>query len=384
MNGWKELIRIENVTKRFGTTVAADHVSLSIGEGEFFALLGPSGCGKTTLLRMLAGFEIPDSGAILLDGRDLTPVRPWKRPVNMMFQSYALFPHMTVYDNIAYGLRQEGLPAAEIDRRVKNALELIGLPELAKRKPGNLSGGQKQRVALARAIVKQPRVLLLDEPLAALDRKLRVEMRLELKRLQNEVGIAFVFVTHDQEEALTMADRAAVMKDGKVLQIGTPEELYNTPTNLYVAQFIGEANVFAGQLTYMDSEWLLECKESTFHVSATEVERNGLSKGAKAAVVIRPERIGITALSSPQPANDRNWLSGQILEIAYLGTAYNLVVQTAERRLFAQIQAANFSASEFRVGDAVSVSWKVEQGILVPLDDFQDIPVSNLESNILL
>lgn len=369
MNGWKELIRIENVVKRFGTILAADHISLSIGEGEFFALLGPSGCGKTTLLRMLAGFETPDSGSILLDGKDLTAVRPWNRPVNMMFQSYALFPHMSVYDNIAYGLRQEGLPAAEVDRRVRNALELIGLPELAKRKPGNLSGGQKQRVALARAIVKQPRVLLLDEPLAALDRKLRVEMRLELKRLQNEVGIAFVFVTHDQEEALTMADRAAVMKDGKVMQVGTPEELYNAPANLYVAQFIGEANVFAGQLDYIDSEWQLECDGQAFCVSAAEVHRSGLAKGEQAALVIRPERIEIAPTSASNSAGEQNSVQGQILEIAYLGTAYNLVVQTVtDRRLFAQIQAADFSSSAFRVGDTIRISWKVEHGILVPLD----------------
>lgn len=382
MNGWKELIRIDNVVKRFGATVAADHVSLSIGEGEFFALLGPSGCGKTTLLRMLAGFEKPDSGAIYLDGKDLTPVRPWKRPVNMMFQSYALFPHMTVYDNIAYGLRQEGLSAAEIDRRVKNALELIGLPNLAKRKPGNLSGGQKQRVALARAIVKQPRVLLLDEPLAALDRKLRVEMRLELKRLQNEVGIAFVFVTHDQEEALTMADRAAVMKDGKVMQVGTPEELYNTPTTLYVAQFIGEANVFRGQLDYGEKEWFLKGDEYSFRVPATEVERLRLSKGSQAAVVIRPERMGIASASAVDSTNDRNWLSGQLIEVAYLGTAYNFIVQTATgRRLFAQVQAADFSSTDFRVGDPVCVSWKVDRSILVTLSEAHDDSSAYFNSN---
>ncbi|MCS6906945.1 MAG: ABC transporter ATP-binding protein [Anaerolineales bacterium] len=370
MNGWKELIRIENVTKRFGSTVAADHITLSIGEGEFFALLGPSGCGKTTLLRMLAGFETPDSGCIFLDGKDLTAVRPWKRPVNMMFQSYALFPHMNVYDNIAYGLRQEGLPAAEIDRRVRNALELIGLPDLAKRKPGSLSGGQKQRVALARAIVKQPRVLLLDEPLAALDRKLRVEMRLELKRLQSEVGIAFVFVTHDQEEALTMADRAAVMKDGRIMQVGTPEELYTRPANLYVAQFIGEANVIGGRLECIESEWLLRQDTHLFRVSGAEVRRHGLMQGSLAAIVVRPERMFIASASSVAERKDYNGLSARVIEIAYLGSAYNFVVQTDEgRRFFVQVQGAEGSPS-YRVGDVVMVGWGVEQGILVPMDEF--------------
>ncbi|PWH18931.1 MAG: polyamine ABC transporter ATP-binding protein [Anaerolineae bacterium] len=365
MNGWRELIRVENVVKRFGTTIAADHVSLSIGEGEFFALLGPSGCGKTTLLRMLAGFETPDSGAILLDGKDLTNVKPWKRPVNMMFQSYALFPHMTVYDNIAYGLRQEGLAAAEIERRVRQVLELIGLPELAKRKPGNLSGGQRQRVALARAIVKQPRVLLLDEPLAALDRKLRVEMRLELKRLQNEVGIAFVFVTHDQEEALSMADRAAVMRSGKIMQVGTPEELYNTPANLYVAQFIGEANVFAGRLQNSQGEWRLVTNANAYRVPSTEVQRSGLTNGEDAAVVVRPERMVIEPCEGEQDSAPLNRVFGRLLEIAYLGNARNFVVETDDgQRLSIQTPATEL-APPVCVGESVCVGWKVESGILV-------------------
>jgi len=372
MNGWKELIRLENVVKRFGSTVAADRISLSIGEGEFFALLGPSGCGKTTLLRMLAGFETPDSGRILLDGKDLTNVKPWRRPVNMMFQSYALFPHMTVYDNIAYGLRQEGLSSAEIDRRVQQVLELIGLPELAKRKPASLSGGQKQRVALARAIVKQPRVLLLDEPLAALDRKLRVEMRLELKRLQNEVGIAFVFVTHDQEEALTMADRAAVMKGGRVMQIGTPEELYNTPANLYVAQFIGEANVFSGRLESDADDWLVVANGNAYRVSKAEVHRTGLTRGAAAAIVVRPERMAIQPCEPEQASQTLNRVFGRLLETAYLGNARTFVVQTDDgRRLSIQTPATEL-APALRSGEQVCVGWKIESGILVSASENGD------------
>lgn len=365
MNGWKELIRLENVVKRFGATVAADQITLSIGEGEFFALLGPSGCGKTTLLRMLAGFETPDSGMIFLDGKDLTNVKPWKRPVNMMFQSYALFPHMTVFDNIAYGLRQEGLSSTEIDRRVQQVLELIGLPELAKRKPGSLSGGQKQRVALARAIVKQPRVLLLDEPLAALDRKLRVEMRLELKRLQNEVGIAFVFVTHDQEEALTMADRAAVMKGGRVMQVGTPEELYNTPANLYVAQFIGEANVFSGRLQSDADEWAVVPSGSSYRVSKKEVQRTGLAHGANAAIVVRPERMVIQPCAPERSSETMNLIYGHLLEIAYLGNARTFVVQTDDGRRLSIQTPATESVPALTTGEQVCVGWNIESGILV-------------------
>ncbi|RCK72925.1 MAG: Putrescine transport ATP-binding protein PotA [Anaerolineae bacterium] len=372
MNAWKELIRIEDVVKRFGATVAADRVSLSIGEGEFFALLGPSGCGKTTLLRMLAGFETPDSGIILLDGKDLTNIKPWKRPVNMMFQSYALFPHMTVFDNIAYGLRQEGLSSAEINRRVEQVLELIGLPELAKRKPSNLSGGQKQRVALARAIVKRPRVLLLDEPLAALDRKLRVEMRLELKRLQNEVGIAFVFVTHDQEEALTMADRAAVMKAGKVMQIGTPEQLYNAPANLYVARFIGEANVFSGRLENGADGWLVNANGNSYRVSEAEVQRTALGRGAKVAIVVRPERMMIQPCESDRASQPLNLVYGRLLESAYLGNARTFIVQTEDdQRLSIQTPAADFAPS-LSIGQQVCIGWKIESGILVPASENGD------------
>jgi ABC-type Fe3+/spermidine/putrescine transport system ATPase subunit len=237
------LLEIQDVSRAFGDVTALDGVSLTIAENEFFALLGPSGCGKTTLLRSIAGFEHPDGGAILLGGDDLLDLPPNKRPVNLMFQSYALFPHLSVERNVAYGLEREKLPKAEVRRRTAEVLETVGLTALAHRRPRQLSGGQRQRVALARAIVKRPRLLLLDEPLSALDRKVRSEMQLELKRLQHEVGITFVVVTHDQEEAMSMADRIAVMAEGRVQQVASPLEMYRRPANLFVADFIGTSNL---------------------------------------------------------------------------------------------------------------------------------------------
>jgi len=364
----KDIIRVNNVTKKFGKVIAAENVKLAIREGEFFALLGPSGCGKTTLLRMIAGFEVPDSGQILLDNEDLTNVKAWKRPVNMMFQSYALFPHMTVYDNVAYGLKQEKVSKEEIKNRVEDVLEMVGLTTYINRKPSILSGGQRQRVALARAIVKQPRVLLLDEPLAALDRKLRVEMRLELKRLQNEVGIAFVFVTHDQEEALTMADRAAIMNKGQVLQIGTPEELYISPNTLFVADFIGESNVFHGVLTRNNGEIMLKSASvQSWRLSKKAFERTGLSIGDEAAIIVRPEHVLIQNLElEPFAPQEFDVGRGKIVEIAYLGSSRNYMVEIEDgKRIMVQSQITKKS-EKFEVGQEVVIGWDIRQAVLVP------------------
>ncbi|MGH6945695.1 MAG: ABC transporter ATP-binding protein, partial [Kiloniellales bacterium] len=246
------IVSIRDLTKSFGSVAAVDNVSLEIRPNEFFALLGPSGCGKTTLLRMLAGFEMPSEGEVVIDGQDMTDVPPNKRPVNMVFQSYAVFPHMTVHDNVAYGLRVVGTPASEIDGRVREALAMVQLAEYGARKPDQLSGGQRQRVALARALVKRPKVLLLDEPLSALDAKLREAMQLELVRLQHSVGITFIIVTHDQNEALSMANRIAVMESGKVRQVAPPSELYEFPSSRFVADFIGKMNLFEGKISGLD------------------------------------------------------------------------------------------------------------------------------------
>jgi putrescine transport system ATP-binding protein len=244
----RPFLRVASVTKRFGETYAVDNVSLDIFRGEFFALLGPSGCGKTTLLRMLAGFEAPTSGRIEIDGQDMSAVPPWRRPVNMMFQSYALFPHMNVERNVAFGLRQDRLPEAEIRERVGRVLDLVQLGPLASRRPDQLSGGQRQRVALARAIVKRPKLLLLDEPLGALDKKLRERTQFELVNIQETLGITFVIVTHDQEEAMTVATRLAIMRDGQVAQLGTPAEIYEYPTSRFSAEFMGDANILEGRV----------------------------------------------------------------------------------------------------------------------------------------
>src|SRR6516165_9275482 len=242
------LVRFDGVSKRFGPATAVERVSLDIFPGEFFALLGPSGCGKTTLLRLLAGLEAPDEGRIVLDGKDIAPVPPYRRPINMMFQSYALFPHLTVEGNVAFGLKQEGLPKTEITARVEEMLALVRLEGLGKRKPHQLSGGQRQRVALARSLVKRPRVLLLDEPLAALDKKLRGETQFELMQLQGRLGLTFVIVTHDQQEAMTVADRISVMDHGRLIQVATPPEIYERPNSCWVADFIGEVNLIEGRV----------------------------------------------------------------------------------------------------------------------------------------
>ena len=344
----RAVLELDAVTKNFGRLTAVDGVSLSIRETEFFALLGPSGCGKTTLLRMLAGFETPTSGKILLDGADVSRVPPNRRPVNLMFQSYALFPHMSVRANIAYGLEMERKPANAIRSRVDEMLETTQLTGLADRKPEQLSGGQKQRVALARALIKRPRVLLLDEPLGALDKKLRGEMQIELKRLQNEVGITFVVVTHDQEEALVMADRMAVLKDGRLLQCDTPHEVYEHPADAFVAGFIGVMNFCEGAAL---AEGSVKARDGSIVAGALP---QALAGGEAAIAAVRPERI------VPFPPEDTvNRTSGTIEALAYHGLDLQLHVRTglADRPFLVRVTADTADRRKLAVGDTLEIGW---------------------------
>jgi len=321
------LIRFENVTKRFGESVAVDDLSLNIFEGEFFCLLGPSGCGKTTLMRMLAGFETPTEGAITLAGQDLAGVPPYRRPVNMMFQSYALFPHMSVERNIAFGLKQDGMPRGERAARVEEMLRLVQLERLAKRSPDQLSGGQRQRVALARALAKRPKVLLLDEPLAALDKKLREETQFELMDIQHELGTTFLVVTHDQEEAMIMADRIAVMNHGHIAQVATPAEIYEQPRTRFVAEFVGDVNILEGTVTGPEDGLWRIASPSAKGLLTIDAGEEALAGGQAVAVAVRPEKMTI---HREAPAGAMNRLEGEVWDIGYLGdwTVYRVRLAT--------------------------------------------------------
>jgi putrescine transport system ATP-binding protein len=337
----KTIIRFKDVTKRFGQVRAVDNVSLDIMEGEFFCLLGPSGCGKTTLMRMLAGFEIPTEGEVLLDGQNVAGEEPNKLPVNMVFQSYAVFPHMSVFDNVAYGLKVTGVAKAEIKARVTEALEMVQLGGFADRMPDQMSGGQRQRVALARALVKRPRVLLLDEPLSALDAKLRDAMRMELVRLQEQVGITFIMVTHDQDEALAMADRIAVMNKGEVIQVATPRDLYEYPNSRFVADFIGSVNLFEGtlQLDKTDEAIVHSPELGGPELGGHVWVDHGVSGAelGKVWVALRPEKIHMHKLTAQFPAEQRlpaghNHVEGIVQTISYLGdlSLYEIKLDTGK------------------------------------------------------
>ena len=315
-------VSLVSLTKHFGQVAAVDSIDLDIPSGGFFSLLGPSGCGKTTTLRLIAGFEQPSSGRVLLDGRDMAGTPPSKRPVNTVFQSYALFPHLRVFDNVAFGLRRAHVPRAEIRRRVGEALDLVQLSDLAARKPGQLSGGQQQRVALARALVLRPAVLLLDEPLGALDAKLRRQLQVELKQLQTHVGITFVYVTHDQEEALTMSDRIAVINRGRIEQAASPRDLYEEPANAFVADFLGVSNLMDATANGPSGDVTQVRLANGFSV---EVRRGDISRRGGVKVVIRPERV----LLEPAGATGPNRIPGMVTNVVYLGSGIQLAVHLA-------------------------------------------------------
>jgi putrescine transport system ATP-binding protein len=350
-----EYLRIEGVSKRFGDFVAVDNVSLSIYKGEIFCLLGGSGCGKTTLLRMLAGFETPTSGRILIDGQDMAGIPPYERPVNMMFQSYALFPHMTVTQNVAFGLEQEGVDKHEIRRRVDDMLSIVKLGDFAKRKPHQLSGGQRQRVALARALVKKPKLLLLDEPLGALDKKLREHTQFELINLQEQLGVTFVVVTHDQEEAMTLASRIGVMNKGQIVQVGTPTDIYEFPNSRFVADFIGSVNMFEGKLIEDEPAYVrIGCPELETSVFVS----HGISAppDAQVTVAIRPEKI---EMSRTAPASrDENHVTGVVKEIAYMGDLSIYLVRLPSGRLV-RVTMSNVERHDERIvwDETVHLSW---------------------------
>jgi putrescine transport system ATP-binding protein len=363
--GAKPLVEFRNVTRRFGTVTAVSDLSLSLYPREFFALLGPSGCGKTTLMRMLAGFETPDAGEILLDGVDITAVPPHLRPVNMMFQSYALFPHLSVADNVAYGLRREGLPRAEIARRVEEMLALVKLEGLGRRRPEQLSGGQRQRVALARALAKRPKLLLLDEPMAALDRKLREATQFELMDLQSELGLTFMVVTHDQDEAMTMADRMAVMDHGRLVQIGPPDVIYEAPANRYVAEFVGDINILEGHVAAIEGDLVTVETQLAGRIELDE-EAPVLAPDAVVLVGLRPEKID---LSHDEPAGTVNKVAGEIWDIGYLGdvTMVQVMVGGEHGQLFkvALTNRTRRAARPFAWDDKVWLSWDVDAGLVL-------------------
>ena len=352
----RAFVRLEGVTKRFGDFVAVDRVELAIHKGELFSILGASGCGKTTLLRMLAGLETPSEGRIVIDGVDVTDLPPYERPVNMMFQSYALFPHMTVEQNVAYGLRKEGVPTPEVRERVAAMLELVKLTPLARSRPAQISGGQSQRVALARALIKRPKVLLLDEPLAALDKKLREHTQFELAGVQDRLGVTFIVVTHDQEEAMTLSTRIAVMDGGRFLQIGTPGEIYENPNSRFVADFVGNINLVEGVVEgCADGEVAIRCDELGATIPVRSERR--IEPGTRVCVALRPEKILIS--KEPPPGNDRPTIPGVVFDLAYFGNLSLYRVRIRGEKIL-EVSAQNRRREAGRYlewDDEVHLSW---------------------------
>ena len=359
-----EFVKIQRVSKQFDDALAVDDVTLSINRGEIFALLGGSGSGKSTLLRILAGFEKPTEGKVLLDGQNITDLPPHKRPINMMFQSYALFPHMTVEQNIAFGLKQDKLSRQEISERVAEMLKLVHMSKFAKRKPHQLSGGQRQRVALARSLAKRPKLLLLDEPMGALDKKLRSQMQLELVEIIERVGVTCIMVTHDQEEAMTMAQRIAIMDQGWIVQVGTPMDIYESPVNRHVAEFVGSVNIFEGEIVAdMEDHVIIECPQLDRQIYLG----HGVTTRAEnktAMYALRPEKVFVT---TEQPEQQYNWAHGVVHDIAYLGghSVYYIKLDSGK------LVQAFFANSERRLPrptweDQVYISWDDDGGVVLP------------------
>jgi spermidine/putrescine transport system ATP-binding protein len=354
-------VRLEGVTKRFDDVLAVDGLSLEIPHGSFFALLGPSGCGKTTTLRMIGGFEEPDEGTIYLREKAVTGLPPHRRDVNTVFQSYALFPHLTIFENVAFGLRRKGVKGSQLEGRVREILGMVDLGGMERRKPRQLSGGQQQRVALARALVNNPQVLLLDEPLGALDLKLRKQMQLTLKRLQHELGITFVHVTHDQEEAMTMADEIAVMNRGRIEQLGAPEALYERPSTPFVARFLGASNLLAGAVEEPGSVRL-------YSGTIVRVAEQLPPRGVRVAVGIRPEKLRLGAA----PADGANRLAGTVTERSYVGVATQYLVETPDGTVNVFVQNAERGGGSVEPGTEVGLSFDPEAAFVVELTEEEE------------
>jgi spermidine/putrescine transport system ATP-binding protein len=362
-------VHLERVTKQFHDVTAVDDLSLEINRGEFFSLLGPSGCGKTTTLRMIGGFELPTAGLIRLGENDVTSLPPYKRDVNTVFQNYALFPHLTVFENVAFGLRRRRVNAADVARQVGEMLELVELPGYERRKPNQLSGGQQQRVALARALINHPRVLLLDEPLGALDLKLRKAMQIELKRIQTEVGVTFVYVTHDQEEAMTMSDRIAVMHAGRIEQLGAPEELYERPQTAFVAGFLGVSNLLDGEVAGRTAESVsVRLSDGTL----LQAPAGGLNGAREVRVGVRPEKLRVVAMSEGEVAGadgSLNTLSGTVLDASYVGVHTQYLVQTTAGQhvtVYAQNLETSGARERLANGQSVRLTWRPQHTFVIP------------------
>lgn len=367
------VVVLDQVVKRFGSVVAVDRLTLSIRRGEFFSMLGPSGCGKTTTLRMIGGFEMPTEGMVRLDGQDVTDLPAYKRNVNTVFQSYGLFPHLNVFDNVAFGLRRKNVAAKQVERRVTEALELVNLAGYGKRRRSQLSGGQQQRVALARALVNRPQVLLLDEPLGALDLKLRKQMQLELKRIQKDVGITFVFVTHDQEEAMTISDRIAVMNNGRIEQLGRPEEVYERPATVFVAEFLGASNLLDGTYRAARDGWGQVVLDSGAKIRIPVA--GDLQDGDRIRIGVRPEKIYVLP-GGVEPSATQNSVAATLRSAVFAGVSFQYFFQTQEGREMSAFDRNATGGAVAQPGDTVRLAWEPEHTFVIPVTESttEDLP----------